>query len=141
MQLVNTDKVGTTCKRAETQNSNYCMQHAVVFEWHCRAVLHTSCTNPLSGWYLKLLLVKQLCRSIGGMMLCMQGHDYKDSTASIVNDQACSQCTLVKEIQPLIHLQQLCTKLILFHPALSVGCCCLNACPCVKTISQLKMEH
>lgn len=25
MQLVNTDKVGTTCKRAETQNSRYCM--------------------------------------------------------------------------------------------------------------------
>ncbi len=137
MQLVNTDKVGTACKRAEAQSSKSCMQHAV-FEWHCRAVLHTCWKLALPGWCVKPMLVKQPCRSFGNMMLCMQAHDYKDSDASIVNDQA--HCTLVKKIQPLIHLQQLCTKLILIHPASSVGCCCLNACPSEKPCSQLKME-
>ncbi len=107
MQLVNTDKVGTACKRAEAQSSKSCMQHAV-FEWHCRAVLHTCWKLALPGWCVKPMLVKQPCRSFGNMMLCMQAHDYKDSDASIVNDQA--HCTLVKKIQPLIHLQQLCTS-------------------------------
>jgi len=70
----------------------------------------------------------------------MQIHDYKDITASIVNDQTCSYCTLMKDIQPLFHLQQLCTKLILIYAALSGGCCCLNACPSVQPCSQLRME-
>ncbi len=115
MRLVNTNKVGTACNRAEAQNSN--------------------------RWCVKPLLVQKLpCKSINSMILCMQIHDYMDITVSIFTDQACSYCTLMQDIQPLKYLQQLCTKLILIHYALSVGCCCLNACPSVEPCSQLKME-